>query len=90
MDKKALQTYATWSKQYLEQQIELSLKSLGIHSDDDIREAKRVGDVTIIDGDSTSYPADLYGRRLSILLMKQDTKTLSRSLLIHGSTALLH
>lgn len=67
MDKKALQTYATWSKQYLEQQIELSLKSLGIHGDDDIREAKRVGDVTVIDGDSTSYPADLYGKRERII-----------------------
>lgn len=67
MDKKALQTYATWSKQYLEQQIELSLKSLGIHGDDDIREAKRVGDVTVIDGDSTSYPAELYGKRERII-----------------------
>lgn len=67
MDKKALQSYATWSKQYLEQQIELSLKSLGIHSDDDIREAKRVGDVTIIDGDATSYPAELKEQRDSII-----------------------
>lgn len=67
MDKKALQTYATWSKQYLEQQIELSLKSLGIHGDDDIREAKRVGDVTVIAGDSNSYPVDLYGKRERII-----------------------
>lgn len=67
MDKKALQTYATWSKQYLEQQIELSLKSLGIHGDDDIREAKRVGDVTVISGDSASYPAELYGKRERIV-----------------------
>ena len=67
MDKKALQIYATWSKQYLEQQIELSLKSLGIHSDDDIREAKRVGEVTVIEGDSTSYPAELYGKRELII-----------------------
>ncbi len=67
MDKKALQTYATWSKQYLEQQIELSLKSLGIHGDDDIREAKRLGDVTVISGDSVSYPAELYGKRERIV-----------------------
>ena len=67
MDKKALQAYATWSKQYLEQQIELSLKSLGIHSDDDIRDAKRVGDVTVIDGDPSSYPADLKGQRDAII-----------------------
>ncbi len=69
MDRKALQSYATWSKQYLEQQIELSLKALGIHSDDDIREAKRVGDVTIIDGDATSYPAGLLNQRNSIVRM---------------------
>ena len=67
MDKKALQTYATWSKQYLEQQIELSLKSLGIHGDEDIRDAKRVGDITVIDGDSKSYPAELKEQRESII-----------------------
>lgn len=72
MDKKGLQTFATWSKQYLEQQIELSLKSLGIHSDDDIRDAQRMGDVTIIDGNSTSYPADLYGKRDQIIKLIKD------------------
>ena len=73
MDKKALQAYATWSKQYLEQQIELSLKSLGIHSDDDIKEAKRLGDVTVIDGDSTSYPAELYGKRDQIIKLVKES-----------------
>ncbi len=67
MDKKALQSYATWSKQYLEQQIELSLKSLGIHSDEDIRAAKRLGDVTVIEGNDASYPAELYSKRESII-----------------------
>jgi len=67
MDIKALHAYATWSKQYLEQQIELSLKSLGIHGDEDIRNAKKVGDVTVIDGNSTSYPAELYGKRERII-----------------------
>lgn len=67
MDIKVLQAYATWSKQYLEQQIELSLKSLGIHGEKDIRDAKRVGDVTVINGDSTSYPAELYGKRERII-----------------------
>ena len=73
MDKKSLQTYATWSKQYLEQQIELSLKSLGIHSEDDIRDAKRVGDVTVIDGDSTSFPAELYGKRDQIIKLIKES-----------------
>ena len=73
MDKKALQSYAVWSKQYLEQQIELSLKSLGIHSDDDIRGAKKVGDITVIDGDSTSYPAELYGKRDQIIKLVKES-----------------
>lgn len=73
MDKKALQTYATWSKQYLEQQIGLSLKSLGIHGDEDIREAKRVGDVTVIDGDPTSYPAELKSQRDAIIRLIKTT-----------------
>ena len=73
MDKKALQSYATWSKLYLEQQIELSLKSLGIHGDDDIREAKRVGDVTVIDGDDTSYSADLKNQRDSVVRLIRDS-----------------
>ena len=63
MDKKILQTYSTWAKDNLENQIEVSLKALGINDDVDIKKAKKVGDFTVIDGDATSYPADLLGKR---------------------------
>ena len=67
MDKRILQTYSTWAKENLENQIEVSLKSLGINSDKDIKKAKKVGDVTTIEGDPTSYPADLYSKRERII-----------------------
>ena len=67
MDKRVLQTYAVWAKENLEQQIEVSLKTLGINGDNDFRKAKQSGDFTYIDGDSNSYPASLYGRRLEII-----------------------
>ena len=63
MDKRVLQTYAVWAKDNLEQQIEVSLKTLGINGDNDFRNAWQNGDYTIIDGDPNSYPASLYGRR---------------------------
>jgi type II restriction/modification system DNA methylase subunit YeeA len=63
MDKKILQTYSTWAKDNLENQIEVSLKALGINDDVDIKKAKKVGDFTVIEGDATSYPADLLGKR---------------------------
>ena len=67
MDKGILQRYSTWAKENLENQIEVSLKALWINDDNDIKKAKQVGDVTTIDGDPTSYPADLYGKRLNII-----------------------
>ena len=67
MDKRLLQTYAVWAKDNLEQQIEVSLKTLGINGDNVFRQAKRSGDYTIIDGDPNSYPADLYGKRREII-----------------------
>ena len=73
MDKKALQYYAVWAKNNLEQQIEISLKTLGINSEKDIKEARKVGDFTIIDGDMNSYPADLKEKRDSIIkIIKTD------------------
>ena len=63
MDKKALFSYATWAKVNLEEQIEVSLKTLGINSERDIKEARIVGDYTIIDGDPNSYPADFKFKR---------------------------
>lgn len=74
MDKGILQRYSTWAKDNLENQIEVSLKALGINDDNDIKKAKQVGDVTTIEGDPTSYPADLYGKRERIIdLVKRKT-----------------
>lgn len=67
MDKRILQTYSTWAKENLENQIEVSLKALGINDENDVKKAKKVGDVTTIEGNPTSYPADLYGKRESII-----------------------
>lgn len=63
MDKRLLQTYSTWAKENLEMQIEVSLKAFGINDDTDIKKAKRVGDFTVIEGDDTTYPADMLGKR---------------------------
>ena len=57
MEKRVLQTYAVWARDNLEQQIEVSLKTLGINGDNDFREAKQSGDFTYIEGDPNSYPA---------------------------------
>ncbi|MCR5727515.1 MAG: BREX-1 system adenine-specific DNA-methyltransferase PglX [Lachnospiraceae bacterium] len=67
MDKGILQRYSTWAKVNLENQIEVSLKSLGINGDDDIKKAKLVGDVMTIEGDPTSYPAGMFGKRKDII-----------------------
>lgn len=69
MDKRSLQTYSVWAKGNLEMQIEVSLKTLGINGDRDIKSAKTIGDYTIIDGDPNSYPADLFGKRAQIISM---------------------
>jgi len=67
MDKRILQTYSTWAKENLENQIEVSLKALGINDEKNIKKAKKVGDVTTIEGDPTSYPADMYAKRENII-----------------------
>ncbi len=73
MDKKALFSYATWAKVNLEEQIEVSLKTLGINSENDIKTARIVGDYTIIDGDPNSYPADYKNKRDHIIrIVKTD------------------
>ena len=71
MDKRQLQTFSVWAKENLEQQIEVSLKSLGINSASDIKAARRTGEVTVIDGDPNSYSSDLLGKRNSIIQQVQ-------------------
>lgn len=72
MEKKELQQYALWAKENLERQVEVSLKTLGILSDKDIKAAKIVGDYTVIEGDATSYPKDLFGKRETIIRYIKD------------------
>lgn len=67
MDKRILQSYSVWAKENLEQQVEISLKTLGINSEKDIANARKVGDVTTIEGDPNSYSADLYDKRSKII-----------------------
>lgn len=71
MDKRALQSFSTWAKDNLENQIEVSLRALGVNSETDIKEARRVGDVTVIEGDPNSYSADLLGKRDAIVKLVQ-------------------
>ena len=63
MDTQLLENYSVWAKGNLEAQVEVSLKAIGINGDDDIKNAKVVGDFTVIDGDSNSYPASLFQKR---------------------------
>lgn len=72
MDKRLLQTYSVWAKENLEKQVEVSLKTLGINGDQDIKRAKRIGDYTVIEGDSNSYPADLLFKRDQIVGMVRE------------------
>lgn len=71
MDKRVLQLYSVWAKDNLEKQIEVSLKTLGINSDKDIKECKIIGDYAVIEGDVTSYPKALEGLRRSIVNLVQ-------------------
>ncbi|MFT4145251.1 MAG: BREX-1 system adenine-specific DNA-methyltransferase PglX [Mobilitalea sp.] len=72
MDKRILQTYSAWAKENLEKQVEVSLKTLGINGDKDIKKAKQVGEYTVIEGDSNSYPADLLNKRSQIVTLVTD------------------
>lgn len=67
MDKRVLQVYAMWAKDSLERQVEVSLKTIGINGDNDIKESKVIGDYTVIQGDATSYPRDLNAKRQTIV-----------------------
>ena len=71
MDKRVLQLYSVWAKDNLEKQIEVSLKTLGINSDNDIKACKIIGDYAVIEGDATSYPKTMEGLRKSIVNLVQ-------------------
>lgn len=67
MNKRKLQEFASWAKQNLEKQIELSLKKIGINSSSDIQRSKVQGDVTIIDGIETTFKKQFHHQREEII-----------------------
>lgn len=69
MDKRILQTFSVWAKDNLEKQIEVSLKTLGINSNNDIKKARIIGDFTVIEGDDKSYPKSFFSQRESIITL---------------------
>jgi hypothetical protein len=56
MDKRALETFAREQKKWLEEQIKISLRLIGILSSTDINSASIVGDRTVIRGIEKTYP----------------------------------
>jgi hypothetical protein len=48
MDKRVLQTYSTWAKENLENQIEVSLKALGINDEKNIKKATSIQKQTTV------------------------------------------
>lgn len=67
MNKRKLQDFASWAKQNLERQIELSLKKIGINSGSDIKRSRVVGDVTIVDGIETTFKKQFHHQREEII-----------------------
>jgi len=67
MNKRKLQEFASWAKQNLERQIELSLKKIGINSDIDIKRSRIVGDVTTIDSIETTFNKQFHHQREEIV-----------------------
>ncbi|MDD3106179.1 MAG: BREX-1 system adenine-specific DNA-methyltransferase PglX [Bacilli bacterium] len=67
MNKRKLQEFASWAKQNLEKQIELSLKKIGINSETDIKRSQIQGDVTIVDGVETTFKKQFQHQREEII-----------------------
>jgi len=67
MNKRKLQEFASWAKQNLEKQIELSLKKIGINSETDIKKSRVQGDITIVDGVETTFKKQFHHQREEII-----------------------
>lgn len=68
MNKRKLQEFASWAKQNLERQIELSLIRIGINSENDIKRSRVQGDITIIDGIETTFKRQFHDQRKQIII----------------------
>src|SRR5690554_4341997 len=73
MNKIELQNFSVWAKENLETQIKVSLNLLGIFSATNIKRAFIKGDVTVIEGESRTYPKNFKGKRdSSVRLIKEE------------------
>ena len=72
MNKRELQNFAVWAKENLETQIKVSLNLMGISSDEDIKKSYVQGDLTIIDGETRTYPKSFNKERESIVRIIKD------------------
>ncbi len=72
MNKRELQNFAVWAKENLENQIKVSLNLMGIHSDKNIKRAFIQGDITVIEGETKTYPKSFKASRDSIVRIVKD------------------
>ena len=72
MNKRELQNFAVWAKDNLENQIKVSLNLMGIHSDKDIKRAFVQGDITVIEGESKTFPKNFKISRDNIVRVIKD------------------
>ncbi len=72
MNKRELQNFAVWAKDNLENQIKVSLNLMGIHSDKNIKRAFVQGDITVIEGESKTFPKNFKVSRDNIVRIIKD------------------
>lgn len=72
MNKRELQNFAIWAKDNLENQIKVSLNLMGIHSDKNIKRAFVQGDITVIEGESKTFPKNFKISRDNIVRIIKD------------------
>ncbi|MDD2575214.1 MAG: BREX-1 system adenine-specific DNA-methyltransferase PglX [Acholeplasmataceae bacterium] len=72
MNKRELQNFAVWAKENLENQIKVSLNLMGIYSDKNIKRAFIQGDITVIEGETKTYPKSFKASRDSIVRIVKD------------------
>jgi len=72
MNKRKLQEFASWAKLNLEKQITISLNSIGIYSEHNIKKSKIQGDITVIEGVEKSFKSTFQEQREQIVNLIQN------------------
>ena len=72
MNKRKLQEFASWAKLNLEKQITISLNSIGIYSENNIKKSKIQGDITVIEGVEKSFKSTFQEQREQIVNLIQN------------------